>query len=540
MLRRRGREGCDHRRYAHARRRCDHRARLLRASFQRLFSHPQARGGRGRHAHDYARRKQALRPAARADADLREGSARARTCHAGARARAHHRRGPDRQHPAGAAGRPGGRARAAQLAARPGVRLAAEGGKHRVRRDVPYLQLWARHGGHRAARACGGGGEVSRCTGRDRDDRRRGARRRARRRYPRMSTRAPLEAAILISGRGSNLMAIARECLAGHIAARVAVVISDRADAPGLAGARELGLETAVLKSAESAGGAALEVSLAAVLEAHGCDVIALAGFMRILSGPFVARYLGRMFNIHPSLLPGYRGLHTHRRVLEAHDTVHGASVHFVTAELDAGPVVLQSRVAVMPGDTEATLSARVQATEHIIYPRVLGWFAERPKTVSVLKLTAANVEPLSYKGDDGTGSTRRKVDVEYDWEKRRVTGVYEDAPVDLPLTPGVQDEASVQVALMVELLRGHTPERFELLDKNSVREYSYVREGKETLKTPFGDVPTVIYRSHRANSPHVNRYWCAPGRGYIPIRVEQKRGDDVQWTMEIRSLRRE
>ena len=193
-----------------------------------------------------------------------------------------------------------------------------------------------------------------------------------------MSTRAPLEAAILISGRGSNLMAIARECLAGHIAARVAVVISDRADAPGLSGARELGLETAVLKSAESAGGPALEVSLAAVLEAHGCDVIALAGFMRILSGPFVARYLGRMFNIHPSLLPGYRGLHTHRRVLEAHDTVHGASVHFVTAELDAGPVVLQSRVAVMPGDTEATLSARVQATEHIIYPRVLGWFAER------------------------------------------------------------------------------------------------------------------------------------------------------------------
>ncbi len=173
--------------------------------------------------------------------------------------------------------------------------------------------------------------------------------------------------------------------------------------------------------------------------------------------------------------------------------------------------------------------------------PRGLGrLLSERPKTVSVLKVTAANVEPLSYKGDDGTGSTRRKVDVEYDWEKRRVTGVYEDAPVDLPLTPGVQDEASVQVALMVELLRGRTPERFELLDKNSVREYSYVREGKETLKTPFGDVPTVIYRSHRADSPHVNRYWCAPGRGYIPIRVEQKRGDDVQWIMEIRSLKRE
>jgi phosphoribosylglycinamide formyltransferase-1 len=192
-----------------------------------------------------------------------------------------------------------------------------------------------------------------------------------------MSTRTPLETAILISGRGSNMMAIARECLAGRIAVRVAVVISDRADAPGLASARELGLETAVLPQAEP-GGAAPEQTLATILEAHSSELIALAGFMRILSGSFVARYLGRMFNIHPSLLPAYRGLHTHARVLEAHDSVHGASVHFVTAELDAGPVVLQSKVAVLPGDTEATLSARVQATEHIIYPRVLGWFAER------------------------------------------------------------------------------------------------------------------------------------------------------------------
>ncbi len=192
-----------------------------------------------------------------------------------------------------------------------------------------------------------------------------------------MSTRTPLEAAILISGRGSNMLAIARACLAGSIAARVAVVISDRADAPGVASARELGIETVVLEQSQR-GAAPLERSLSATLEARRPDVIALAGFMRILSGPFVARYLGRMFNIHPSLLPAYRGLHTHRRVLEAGDTEHGASVHFVTAELDAGPVVLQSKVAVVPGDTEATLSARVQATEHIIYPRVLGWFAER------------------------------------------------------------------------------------------------------------------------------------------------------------------
>jgi phosphoribosylglycinamide formyltransferase-1 len=192
-----------------------------------------------------------------------------------------------------------------------------------------------------------------------------------------MSAGPPFRLAILISGRGSNMVAIARACRAGSIAARVAVVISDRADAPGLASAAELGIETTVLQP-QAGGSAGLERSLAAALQVHQPDVIALAGFMRILSGRFVDHYLGRMFNIHPSLLPAYRGLHTHRRVLEAGDTEHGASVHFVTAELDGGPVVLQSRVAVEPGDTETTLSARVQATEHIIYPRVLAWCAQR------------------------------------------------------------------------------------------------------------------------------------------------------------------
>jgi phosphoribosylglycinamide formyltransferase 1 len=192
-----------------------------------------------------------------------------------------------------------------------------------------------------------------------------------------MSAGPPFRLAILISGRGSNMIAIARACRAGSIAARVAVVISDRADAPGLASAAELGIETTVLQR-HAGGSTGFERSLAVALEAHQPDVIALAGFMRILSARFVDHYLGRMFNIHPSLLPAYRGLHTHRRVLEAGDTEHGASVHFVTAELDGGPVVLQSRVAVEPGDTEATLSARVQATEHIIYPRVLAWCAQR------------------------------------------------------------------------------------------------------------------------------------------------------------------
>jgi phosphoribosylglycinamide formyltransferase-1 len=193
-----------------------------------------------------------------------------------------------------------------------------------------------------------------------------------------MSAGTPFRLAILISGRGSNMIAIARACLAGSIAARVAVVISDRADAAGLASAAELGIETATVLQPQAGGSSAFERSLAAALDAHRPDVIALAGFMRILSGRFVDHYLGRMFNIHPSLLPAYRGLHTHRRVLESGDTEHGASVHFVTAELDSGPVVLQSKIAVQPGDTEATLSARVQATEHIIYPRVLAWCAQR------------------------------------------------------------------------------------------------------------------------------------------------------------------
>lgn len=192
-----------------------------------------------------------------------------------------------------------------------------------------------------------------------------------------MSARTPLRLAILISGRGSNMLAIARACQAGEIAARVSVVISDRASAAGLASARELGLETATVLREPGSDPAAFEQRLAASLDAQRPEVIALAGFMRILSGPFVYRYLGRMLNIHPSILPAYRGLHTHRRVLEAGDAWHGASVHFVTPELDGGPVVLQSRVPVRPGDTESTLSARVQASEYIIYPRVLGWFTQ-------------------------------------------------------------------------------------------------------------------------------------------------------------------
>ena len=192
-----------------------------------------------------------------------------------------------------------------------------------------------------------------------------------------MTGRDPLRLAILISGRGSNMAAIARACAEGLINARVGLVLSERPGVAGLDTARALGIETRTVAWAGATERPRFEGELDAALAAARPDVIVLAGFMRILSEQFVAARAGRILNIHPSLLPKYRGLHTHRRVLEAGDRVHGASVHFVTAELDGGPVILQSRVAVRPGDTEDTVSARVQATEHIIYPRVIGWLAD-------------------------------------------------------------------------------------------------------------------------------------------------------------------
>ena len=187
----------------------------------------------------------------------------------------------------------------------------------------------------------------------------------------------PLRLAILISGRGSNMTAIARACAEARINARVSLVISERAGAAGLDSARALEIETRTVAWPGAADRLQFERALDEALAAARPDFIVLAGFMRILSQQFVESRAGSILNIHPSLLPSYRGLHTHRRVLEAGDAVHGASVHFVTAELDGGPVILQSRVPVRPRDTEETLSARVQATEHIIYPRVIGWLAD-------------------------------------------------------------------------------------------------------------------------------------------------------------------
>jgi phosphoribosylglycinamide formyltransferase 1 len=182
---------------------------------------------------------------------------------------------------------------------------------------------------------------------------------------------------ILISGRGSNMEAIVRACASEGWDARIAAVLSNRPDAGGLAFAAERGIATAVVDHKGFADRERFDAELARAVEAFEPDVVALAGFMRILTPAFVKRFEGRMLNVHPSLLPAFTGLHTHRRAIEAGCKLAGATVHFVTAELDHGPIVLQAVVPVLPGDTEATLSARVLSREHVIYPRAVRWVVD-------------------------------------------------------------------------------------------------------------------------------------------------------------------
>jgi len=187
---------------------------------------------------------------------------------------------------------------------------------------------------------------------------------------------SPLPIVVLISGAGSNLKAIAEQARSGALPVEIRAVISDRATAAGLGWAAAAGLPTVVVPAGSYADREAYDAALAAQIDRSTPGLVVLAGFMRVLGGAFVDRYAGRMLNIHPSLLPRHRGLHTHRRALESGDPVHGASVHFVTRELDGGPVVLQARVPVRADDDEASLAARVLAEEHRIYPECIGWFA--------------------------------------------------------------------------------------------------------------------------------------------------------------------
>jgi phosphoribosylglycinamide formyltransferase-1 len=190
------------------------------------------------------------------------------------------------------------------------------------------------------------------------------------------STGPRLPLVVLISGSGSNLQALIDA--AGHeLPVDIRAVISSKAAAFGLERARRAGIETRVLSHRGFASREAYDLALADLIDGFEPGLVVLAGFMRILTPAFVARYRGRMFNIHPSLLPKFRGLHTHNRALEAGETIHGASVHFVTAELDGGPVVLQARVPVEAGDDPERLAARVLKQEHRIYPTVVRWFAQ-------------------------------------------------------------------------------------------------------------------------------------------------------------------
>jgi phosphoribosylglycinamide formyltransferase-1 len=184
--------------------------------------------------------------------------------------------------------------------------------------------------------------------------------------------------AVLISGRGSNMAALIEAASDPSYPAEIALVISNVPDAGGLATARAAGIATAIVDSkAFGKDRRSFERKLDETLEKHRIEIVCLAGFMRILTDTFVTQWTGRLLNIHPALLPAFKGLDTHKRALEAGATAHGATVHFVVAEMDSGPIILQGSVPVGPGDTEATLAARVLKVEHTIYPQALRLVAE-------------------------------------------------------------------------------------------------------------------------------------------------------------------
>ena len=182
---------------------------------------------------------------------------------------------------------------------------------------------------------------------------------------------------VLISGSGSNLQALIDSIAKDGNPARIAAVISNRADAYGLERARQAGIATRVLDHKQFDGREAFDAALIEAIDSFAPQLVVLAGFMRILTPGFVNHYTGRLLNIHPSLLPKHKGLHTHQRALEAGDSEHGCSVHFVTEELDGGPLVVQAVVPVESGDTPESLAQRVHSQEHHIYPLAMRWFAE-------------------------------------------------------------------------------------------------------------------------------------------------------------------
>ena len=214
-----------------------------------------------------------------------------------------------------------------------------------------------------------------------------------------MSPTPPLPIVVLISGSGSNLQAMIDAIDAGELPAEIRAVISNEPGVRGLERARKAGIPAEVIDHRDYDSRAAFDQALMARIDHYRPQLVVLAGFMRILTEDFVNHYAGRMLNIHPSLLPRYQGLNTHQRVLDAGDEIHGVSVHFVTPELDGGPVILQAEVPVHAGDDAEALAERIHRQEHIIYPLVIRWFAEgrlRLAGDSVL-LDGKPVEALRY-----------------------------------------------------------------------------------------------------------------------------------------------
>lgn len=188
---------------------------------------------------------------------------------------------------------------------------------------------------------------------------------------------SPLPLVVLISGSGSNLQAIMDACASGEINAEVRAVISNRPDAHGLERAHAAGIATHLLDHRNFQGRRSFELELERLIDSYNPGLVVLAGFMRILTAEFVNRYLGRLINIHPSLLPNFQGLNTHQRALDAGAKEHGVSVHFVTPELDGGPVIIRATVPILASDDAETLAQRVLAQEHVIYPQAIGWYAD-------------------------------------------------------------------------------------------------------------------------------------------------------------------
>lgn len=204
----------------------------------------------------------------------------------------------------------------------------------------------------------------------------------------------PKRVGILISGRGSNMVSLIEAARDPAYPAEIALVVSNRPGAAGLARSAEHGIETAVLDHKAYPDRKGFDQDLDRLLRKRGVELVCLAGFMRILTDPFVDAWSGRMLNIHPSLLPSFRGLHTHRQALEAGVRIHGCSVHFVVPELDSGPIIAQAAVPVFPSDTEDTLAARVLHQEHALYPLGLKLVASGAARLSGGRLTFASDEP--------------------------------------------------------------------------------------------------------------------------------------------------